>query len=108
MLDQLRDVVVESLRRIQDRLSAPNGWSTLLWNRSRERDLTWWPSWENDIVPWCSIAGCRRSRPTSAYSLTTSTTQVTPNRSFNIPYTGAHWTGAEGWMTVASSEGLSQ
>lgn len=46
---QLRDVVVESLRRLQDRLSAPNGWSTLLWNRSRERDVTWWPSWENDF-----------------------------------------------------------
>ena len=46
---QLRDVVVESLRRLQDRLSAPNGWSTLLWNRSRERAVTWWPSWENDF-----------------------------------------------------------
>lgn len=46
---QLREVVVESLRRLQDRLSAPNGWSTLLWNRNRERDATWWPSWENDF-----------------------------------------------------------
>lgn len=43
----------------------------------------------------------------AAYPLTTSSTQVTPNRSFTIPYSGAHGAGSSGRMIVAPSRSLS-
>jgi hypothetical protein len=54
---QLRDAVLESLARLQDRLLADNGWSTALWNfRTVDKQppaagkaTLWWPTLENDI-----------------------------------------------------------
>jgi hypothetical protein len=48
---QLSMVVNESLGRLQNLLSVPNGWVTLLWNK-QEFDATdggWWPAWEEDL-----------------------------------------------------------
>ena len=47
---QLSDVVTESLLRLQDLLSAPNGWAVLLWHRLDFRASSgWWPAWEEDL-----------------------------------------------------------
>ena len=46
---QLRDVVIESLLRFQDRLAAANGWAVMLWNRNQDAADKWWPCWENDF-----------------------------------------------------------
>lgn len=56
---QLRDVVLESLKRLRDRLQGDNGWATALWNQKKAKtaesggkpkEVTlWWPTWENDL-----------------------------------------------------------
>ena len=54
---QLREVVVESLERLQQRLLADNGWSPAIWNQRQidqkppatGKKTLWWPTWENDL-----------------------------------------------------------
>jgi hypothetical protein len=56
---QLREVILEALQRLQDRLQGDNGWVTALWNQeknkapaagARTHEATlWWPTWENDL-----------------------------------------------------------
>jgi hypothetical protein len=54
---QLREVVVECLERLQQRLLADNGWSPALWNQQRidrkppatGKKTLWWPTWENEL-----------------------------------------------------------
>lgn len=47
---QLREVVTESLLRLQHLLSRPNGWVTLLWHKNNQNAAGgWWPAWEEDL-----------------------------------------------------------
>lgn len=46
----LSDVVAESLTRLQNLLSRPNGWAVLLWHRENFKAASgWWPAWEEDL-----------------------------------------------------------
>ena len=47
---QLRDVVIESIERLQHLISVPNGWVTALWHKNKADPAGgWWPIWEDDL-----------------------------------------------------------
>ena len=47
---QLRDVIIESIERLQHLITRPNGWVILLWHKSKaDTSSGWWPVWEEDL-----------------------------------------------------------
>ena len=47
---QLRDVIIESIERLQHLITRPNGWVILLWHKSKaDASSGWWPVWEEDL-----------------------------------------------------------